>query len=326
TPSAVQELLADALGDSTITLALWDGVSGYVDVDGEPVELPIDPQARGVTLLHQDTLPVAALIHDPMLDTDSALVEGLAASSLIMLENSRLVAERQASRTRIVETVALERRRLERDLHDGAQQKLVAASLNLSLANELPNGDPELNKRLADARVQLEQALAELREVAHGIYPVALGRYGLFGAFDLLAARTPNVVCIPSVVSRAESTVARPPAAVEVALYYVGSEAVQNALKHAGANARVSIRLYSHAESFRLEVSDDGLGFDVERVDNGAGLQNMRDRVSAVDGHLSITSVPDRGTLVTAAVPIPDVGSIAEPDHSLEAARSTLAG
>ena len=93
TPSAVQQLLGDALGDSTVTLALWDEVSGYVDVDGQPVELAVDPQARGVTLLSRDNRPVAALIHDPMLDTDSALVEGLAASSLMMLDNARLFAE-----------------------------------------------------------------------------------------------------------------------------------------------------------------------------------------------------------------------------------------
>ena len=117
-------------------LALWDAASGYVDVDGEPVELPIEPQARGVTRLSQHGRPVAALIHDPMLDTDSALVEGLAASSLMMLENARLVAELHASRARIVETVEQERRRIERDLHDGAQQRLVAIQIQLRLVAE----------------------------------------------------------------------------------------------------------------------------------------------------------------------------------------------
>jgi hypothetical protein len=103
----------------TVTLGRWDGVSGYVDIDGNPVELPADPQARGVTRLSQDNRPVAVLIHDPMLDSDSALLEGLAASSLMMLENGRLVAELDASRPRIVKTAEQERRKLER-LHDGA--------------------------------------------------------------------------------------------------------------------------------------------------------------------------------------------------------------
>ena len=133
TPAAVQELLADALGDSTVTLGLWDGVSGYVDVDGEPVELPIDPQVRAVTRLSQHGRPVAALIHDPMLDTDSALVEGLAASSLMMLENARLVAELHASRARLTEASDRERRKLERDLHDGAQQRLMAIQIRLRM-------------------------------------------------------------------------------------------------------------------------------------------------------------------------------------------------
>ena len=147
TPSAVEEVLADALGDSTVKLALWDGVSGYVDVDGEPVELPVDPQARGVTLLSQDSRPVAALIHDPMLDTDSALVEGLAASSLMMLENVRLVAELRASRARIVATAEQERRRLERDLHDGAQQSLLAIRIRLGLVADSVD-DPKLAAQL----------------------------------------------------------------------------------------------------------------------------------------------------------------------------------
>ena len=136
TPSAVQELLADALGDSTVTLGLWDGVSGYVDVDGEPVELPIDPQVRAVTRLSRHGRPVAALIHDPMLDTDSALVEGLAASSLMMLENARLVAELHASRARLTEASDRERRKLERDLHDGAQQRLTGIQVRLRMVQE----------------------------------------------------------------------------------------------------------------------------------------------------------------------------------------------
>jgi signal transduction histidine kinase len=167
TPSAVQEVLADALGDSTVTLALWDGVSGYVDVDGEPVELPIDPQVRAVTRLSQDGRPVAALIHDPMLDTDSALVEGLAASSLMMLENARLVAELQASRARVVQTAEQERRRLVRDLHDGAQQRLIAIQIQLRLVEERID-DRELAARLDAVGTQAQEAIEELRALAHG--------------------------------------------------------------------------------------------------------------------------------------------------------------
>src|SRR4029079_10144889 len=143
TPAAVQEVLAESLGDPTLTLGLWTGVSGYADVEGEPVELPSDARVVAVTRLSQHGRSVAALIHDPMLDTDSALVEGLAASSLMMLENARLVAELHASRARIVETAEQERRRIERDLHDGAQQRLVAIRIQLGLVAESLD-DPKL--------------------------------------------------------------------------------------------------------------------------------------------------------------------------------------
>jgi signal transduction histidine kinase len=197
TPSAVQELLADALGDSTVTLGLWDGVSGYVDVDGEPVELPIDPQVRAVTRLSQDGRPVAALIHDPVLDTDSALVEGLVASSLTALENARLVAELQASRARIVQTAEQERRRLERDLHDGAQQRLIAMQIELRLVEEGID-DRELAARLDVVGTQAEEAIDELRALAHGIYPPVLRSFGLVDALREFAmtAQTPTIELI----------------------------------------------------------------------------------------------------------------------------------
>jgi signal transduction histidine kinase len=181
TPSGVQEVLADALGDSTVTLGLWDGVSGYVDVDGEPVELLVDSQARAVTQLSENGRPVAALIHDPMLDTDSALVEGLAASSLMMLENARLVAELHASRARLTEAGDRERRKLERDLHDGAQQRLMAIQIKLRLVEERI-GDRELAAQLDAIGDQAAESVEELRALAHGIYPPVLQQFGLVDA------------------------------------------------------------------------------------------------------------------------------------------------
>jgi signal transduction histidine kinase len=304
TPSAVQEVLADALGDPTVTLGVWDGVSGYVDIDGKPLVLPADPQARGVTRITRDNRPVAVLLHDPMLDTDSALLEGLAASSLMLLENGRLVAELDASRARIVKTAEQERRKLERDLHDGAQQRLVAALVYLSLADELADGNPQLRERVSEAIEEVEGALVELRELVHGIYPPALGRWGLGRAFDLLAARYPGVV----VVSQNSAGRFRPE--VEAAIYYCCLEAVQNASKHAG-DAHVSIRLYTDEDGLHLEVRDDGPGFDVSQAQDGVGLQNMRDRLGAVGGHAEITSHPGQGTLVAATAPIGDRSIVA---------------
>ena len=137
TPAAAEAMIADALRDSTLTLGLWAPErAGYLDADGAPLELPRDSRARAVTEITRDHRPAAVLIHDPMLDTDSDLVEGLAATSLMLLENTRLVEVLQVSRSRIVDTADHERRRLERDLHDGAQQRLTAIQIRLRLAQE----------------------------------------------------------------------------------------------------------------------------------------------------------------------------------------------
>ena len=135
TTAGVQSVVADALGDSTVSLAFWAPErGGYVDVHGASVELPSDTSQRGVTQITQDGRPAAALIHDPTLDTDSDVVEGLVATSLMLLENARLIEDLRASRSRIVATAERERRRLEQDLHDGAQQRLMGIQVKLRLA------------------------------------------------------------------------------------------------------------------------------------------------------------------------------------------------
>ena len=297
TPSAVQEVLADSLGDPTVTLALWDGVSGYVDVDGEPVELPIDPQVRAVTRLSQRGQPVAALIHDPMLDTDSALVEGLAASSLMMLDNARLVEELHASRARLTEAGDRERRKLERDLHDGAQQRLMAIQIKLRLMEERI-GDRELAAQLDAIGDEAAKSVAELRALAHGIYPPALQQFGPVNALRAFA-RTAQVPI--EIVDDGIGRCARP---VEAAIYFCAMEAVQNATKHAGSDARVTITLGRDPERVRFAVADDGVGMDPSAADgDGDGLTSMRDRIGAVSGELEIISTPGRGTTIRATVP-----------------------
>jgi signal transduction histidine kinase len=191
-----------------------------------------------------------------------------------------------------------ERRRLERDLHDGAQQRLVAATINLSLAGELADGNPELRERVSEAGSEVEEALAELRELAHGIYPQALSRWGLARALEVLAARYPDRVKMTA------ATAARFPAEVDAAMYYCCTEAVQNASKHAGPDAHISIRLYTRADHLHLEVRDNGPGFDPTAAHDGVGLQNMRDRLGAVRGSVEILSQLGRGTLVAASAPV----------------------
>ncbi len=297
TPSAVQEVLADALGDPSVTLGLWDGASGYVDVDGEPVELPTDPQVRAVTRLSRHGRPVAAIIHDPMLDTDSVLLEGLAASSVMMLENARLVAELHASHARIVRTAERERRRLERDLHDGAQQRLMAIQIQLRLVEERID-DRELAARLDAVGTQAAEAVDELRALAHGIYPPLLRSFGVADALraDAMSAQVP-IEIVDEGIGRCSPT-------VEMAIYFCAMEAVQNATKHAGSHARVTITLGRDGERVRFAVADDGVGMDSSAADgDGEGLTSIRDRIGAVSGELEITSTPGRGTTIRATVP-----------------------
>jgi signal transduction histidine kinase len=160
------------------------------------------------------------------------------------------------------------------------------------------DGHPELRARVGDACSEVEEALAELREVAHGLYPQALSRWGLARALQLLAARYPNRVTV------LDASADRFPPEVEAAMYYCCMEAVQNASKHAGLHAHISIRLYTAADQLYVEVRDDGSGFELASVDGGIGLENMSDRLGAIGGRVKIDSKPGQGTLVAAAAPV----------------------
>jgi signal transduction histidine kinase len=176
TAAGVQTMIGEALEDSTTALALWAPErAGYVDVDGAPLELPRDPRVRSVTHITNGDGPVAALIHHPRLDTDSHAIDGLAATSLMLVENIRLLDELRASRLRIVEAGDHQRRRLERDLHDGAQQRLMAVMIRLRMLEE-GTEDERIASQLEAIGNDAEAAVEELRSLAHGIYPPVLRR------------------------------------------------------------------------------------------------------------------------------------------------------
>lgn len=190
TAADVQRVIAEALGDPTLRLAVWASERGvYVDLDGRALELPGDGPVPGVTRISRNDGPLAVLIHNPTLDTDSDIVEGLAATSLLLLENTRLVEELRASRLRIVQTAARERQRLEQDLHDGAQQRLTAVQIRLRLAQAKAESE-ELSAELEAIGLEAAEAIEELRTLAHGIYPLSLQDRGLPGALRALARRS----------------------------------------------------------------------------------------------------------------------------------------
>jgi signal transduction histidine kinase len=209
-------------------------------------------------------------------------------------------AELRASRTRIVAASDEARRNVERDLHDGAQQYLVLLELKLGmLTKAVADDDLEAVAALtAEVREDLGRALSELRDLAHGIYPAVLESDGLPAALQAAAERSSIPVTVDS------DGVRRYPQELEAAIYFCCLEALQNAAKHAGDGAKVSVRLGQDDGRVQFEVSDDGRGYDAAAMGPSAGLQNMADRIGALGGELRIDSTPGAGTTVRGSVPI----------------------
>jgi signal transduction histidine kinase len=297
TRETVQKLIGDALGDPSLTLALWaPEQASYVDVDGARLELPRDTGARSVIRLFRDSVPVAALIHDPVLDPNPEVVEALTATSLMLLENTRLVHELRQSRTRIVRAGERERRRLEHDLHDGAQAQLVAIQIRLELVRELT--DPaQIDEQIVATQRDLETALEELRDLAHGIYPAALRDLGPAGALHSLALNS----SVP--VEVIDDWMGRSSDDTEAAIYFCAREAIQNTAKHAGPGAKTVVTLKHDERGIELTVSDDGIGLTRDADTDGMGITGMQDRIESVGGRIEIVSAPGRGTSVCATIP-----------------------
>jgi signal transduction histidine kinase len=297
----LRDALARALGDPGLELAFWmPELSRYVDADGSPVDLPGDEDTRRtVTEIEHHDERVAAIVHDRAQDTETVRAAGTAAA--LLLENQRLDAELRArlvelraSRTRLVEAADGERRRLERNLHDGAQSRLVALAVSLRLARmEVTDGSN--TAAILDASIdELGQSLSELRDLARGIHPAVLSERGLEPAVRGLAARALVPV---DVVGRGAG---RLPAAVETAAYFVVSEALANMSKYAQA-AHGTVRVERVDGTLLVEVSDDGVGGAT--VGDGSGLRGLSDRVAALSGTLEVLSPPGHGTCLRARLP-----------------------
>ena len=297
----LQDALAKTLGDPSLIVAYrLPGSLGHADADGRPVLVPPVAADRSSAKVESDGVELAALVYDSSLDDDPELIEAVRAAAGMALENERLhaeaatrLAEVQASRERIVAASDAERRRLERNLHDGAQQRLVALSLQLRLLEGRVGDDPSAQELVSSASTQLAQSLAELRELARGIHPAVLN-HGLEAALDSLAARS----TVPTTVTyEGDGPLPEP---VELAAYFVASEALANVAKYAHAtSARVR---FSHAgRRAVIEIADDGVGGADDS--GGSGLRGLADRVEALDGHLRVVSPPGAGTVVIAELP-----------------------
>ena len=298
-PDALRAALAEALGDPSLTLAYWlPNTERFVDADGRSLTL-----ADGSwTEVELEGRRIAAIVHDPSLADEPQLVRAAGAAAALALENQRLSAELRArieelraSRARLVEAGDAERRRLERDLHDGAQSRLVALAVKLRFARAKAQAEPEVAKLLDESTADLQASLDELRELARGIHPAVLTDRGLGAALAALASRAPVPVEIAGEPPEGL------PGAASTAIYFVVSEALTNVAKYACAeHATVSVQRV--ADKVEVEISDDGVGG--ADVAGGSGLRGLSDRLSALDGRLEVRSPRGAGTRVRAEIPL----------------------
>jgi signal transduction histidine kinase len=303
TPARLRDALANALGDTSLQVAYWAPAQNrFVDSAGDVVELPEDGTGRAVTMLERNGVTEAAIIHDAILLEDPGLIAAVASAMRLAVQNDRLTAEVEdqlaevrASRARIVAAGDAERQRVERDLHDGAQQRLVSLSLALRLARTRlgESGDPDVRRMLDEAAAEARGALTELRDLARGIHPMVLTEAGLGPAVDSLVSRT-------SVGVSVDVDEGRFSAAVEGTAYFVVSEALANVAKYANATS-ATVRVRGLADQLRIEVDDDGIGGADPRA--GTGLRGLADRLAAVGGTLTIDSPTGGGTHLVAEIP-----------------------
>jgi signal transduction histidine kinase len=300
--SELRDALARALGDPSLGLAYWlPEFRSWADLDGRAIRLPIDGQDKATTMIDRNGKRVAALIHDPALVDEQELLGAVTAAAAIAIENERLHVELRArleelrgSRSRVIEAGQRERQRLERNLHDGAQQRLIALSLELGMLEEELGAEGDARVRLAEARQEIAISLGELREVAQGIHPAVVSGHGLPVALEQLAARAPVPVRLTVEMDE------RLPESVEVAAYFLVSETLANVAKHAGASV-VTIAIHRESERVVIEIVDDGVGgADTEC---GSGLRGLADRVESLGGWLRIWSPSGGGTRVRAEIP-----------------------
>jgi signal transduction histidine kinase len=293
-----------ALGGDLRPAAVWpaDDAPGETAVKLVGKDLPALDADLAVPVRHQGdllgALTVAMPADEPATEATGKLLADLAGQAGLVLRNVALIEELRASRTRLVTAQDEERRRLERNIHDGAQQQLVALKLRLGLAESLAEKDPAATRKaLGELAMQTQEALEDLRDLARGIYPPLLADQGLAAALGAQAKRSAiDVVVEPDGIGRYSQ-------AAEAATYFCCLEALQNVAKYAGAS-QATVRLWQEDGILAFSVRDDGRGFDPASTGYGTGLQGMADRLSALGGSLEVESAVGTGTVVTGRIPV----------------------
>jgi len=301
-PGDLRDALARALHDPSLTLAYWlPDFEAWVDADGTQVTLPTNGSNRATTPVQRNGDRVAVLVHDAVLDDEPELLHAVSAAAEIGLENARLHAELRArlddlrgSRGRVIAAGQNERQRLERNLHDGAQQRLIALALHLRRLGRRFEHDAEAKDQLDVAQREIALSLAELRDVSRGLHPAVVTAHGLPVALESLAALGPVPTRLTVTLDR------RLAEGLEVAAYYVVGESLANIGKHAHATS-ATVAVGCRNGDLVVEVVDDGVGgADTER---GSGLRGLADRTEALGGRLRVWTPAGGGTRVRAEIP-----------------------
>ncbi len=327
-PGGLRDAFADAFDDPTLAMVYPVAEDRWAAGDGCQVDAPVASAGRSVTALRDaEGHVVAALIHDQALETESAFIDVIGSYASLSLENQRLAAEvanlvremgdaqaemrdaqaeMRATQALMRDTQARAaasaddaREQIEQDLHDGAQQRLVALRIKLQLAAErYGDAAPDTAEQLNQLGAEVELAIDELRAFAQGVFPAALAAFGPVPALEQIARVAP----IPTDVTGTNLGRYRPD--VERAIYFSCLEALQNTYKHAHSATAAHVRIAARGRELTFEVIDDGPGFDAGTVAAGAGLHNMHDRVASLGGSLTIDAASGRGTRITGAIPL----------------------
>ena len=299
TPAQWREMVAAALDDVRLRLGYYEPATRqFREPDGGELTRPLTGSGRTWVPVDGGGRAVAAMVIDETLAEDPELVRAAASATLVAVQNGALEGELRASQERVLKAGAAERRRIERDLHDSAQQRLVALRIHLTLAGERLGG-PEGRAMLEGFGAEVDEAIDELRAVAQGINPHLLTE-GVGVALAAVAHRS----ALPTTVE--DAWLRRHSQAVETTVYFCCLECLQNAAKHAGRGASVTIRLDEMDGRVSFTVEDDGAGFELGAIERGAGLGNLADRIAAVGGTLQVDAAPGRGTRVTGEIPAPN--------------------
>ncbi len=306
-PQQVRDVLADEFEDPALQIGYWMRKRRrWIAADGLPVDPPDSGSGRHLSEVRDDGQRIVAILHDAALreehafiDVASSLATMASASDRLTDRTAGMLRELKASRARVAAAADSERRRIERDLHDGAQQRLVALRIQLELAaGEVEHENPTEAANLRGLGTDVDLALEEIRSLAHGIYPAILSDRGLAEALGSAALRSP----IPTTVTT--EGLADYPQEIATAVYLCCVEALQNVAKHAQGATTAQIALKESNSVLRFSVSDNGIGFLVDHARVGAGIINMRDRLATIGGELTVHSRPGHGTSVSGRIPL----------------------